>query len=333
MKISYKAVATFLIATPLFALALRQTNSPFNSFVNKLHDAGSVTVSAKSVSLGSSASAWNLVLSKPNMFKLDDATTTVVADGTTVTTYQKDKNQYYQVPETATSVKDALTKSQYSIWLAFFDANAFGTPIQSQSMGTQAIDGSNFDKVQVKAPAGNHTNATLYLDQSSSMPSKAQFLKGTDSSSAQITKFNKVTLGDKLTAADFSFTPPADAKKVDPADLTSAEWLTDLEKAKTLAAQTHRFVFVDFFATWCGPCKMLQSQVLDTDKFKALSKYFVFCRIDTDQQPTVAAHYNITALPTQDVLDSNGNVLDQTVGYANPDAFYQFISKWEKSAP
>lgn len=333
MKTSYKAVATLLVAAPLLALAIRQASNPATAFVTKLHDAGSVNVSATTVSLGSAASKWNIVLSKPNMFKLNDSAVTIVADGTTVTTYQKDKNEYYQVPETETSVKDALSKSQYSIWLAFFDANVFGNPIQAQTLGQQSIDGSNFDKVQVKAPAGAHTNATLYLDQSTSMPSKGQFINGSDNSSAQIAKFSNVTLGDKLTAADFAFTPPDGAKKVDAADLNSAKWFTDLEQAKTLAAQTHRFVFVDFFATWCGPCKMLQAQVLDTDKFKALSKYFVFCRIDTDQQPTLAAKYNITALPTQDILDSKGNVLDQTVGYGNADMFYQFISKWEKQAP
>ncbi len=332
MKKSYKAILVFSAAMPVLAIAYVQASNPIQDFIHNLNQAGSANVSATSVALGSSPHSYSIVLSKPNLFKLDDSAKLVVANGTTVTTYDKAKNEYYELPETATSMKDALSRSEYSIWLAFYDGQAFGNPVQSQSLGTASIDGSSFNKVRLVLPSGNHTNAVLYLDPSTAMPTKAQLQKGDQASTTEILKVNSVTTGAALPASQFTFTPPSGAKKVDEASLMKPKWFTDLSKAESLAKQTNRYVFVDFFATWCEPCKMLQHDVLDTKQFNKLSKYFVFCRIDTDQQPTLSAQYNITALPTQDILDASGSVLDQRVGYSNPDDFYAFISKWQKKS-
>ena len=99
-------------------------------------------------------------------------------------------------------------------------------------------------------------------------------------------------------------------------------------QAEQIAANTHRKIFVDFMASWCGPCHMLHDNVLVTDEFKKLSKYFVFVQIDVDQQPSVAAAYEVTAMPTQLVLDAQGTVLGRTVGYGGPEAFYSFINQY-----
>ncbi len=72
---------------------------------------------------------------------------------------------------------------------------------------------------------------------------------------------------------------------------------------------------------------MLHDTVFVTDDFKKLSKYFVFVQIDVDEQPSIAAEYEVTAMPTQLVLNASGGVLDTLVGYGGPDMFYSFINK------
>lgn len=69
-------------------------------------------------------------------------------------------------------------------------------------------------------------------------------------------------------------------------------------------------VLVDFFATWCGPCKML-SPILD--QVAAERSDIKVCKIDVDQQPELAARYNVMSIPTLLVV-RDGQVVNQALG-------------------
>ena len=55
-------------------------------------------------------------------------------------------------------------------------------------------------------------------------------------------------------------------------------------------------VLVDFFATWCGPCKMV-SPLLDQVSEEMKDKVKV-CKIDIDQNPNIASKYGVMSIPT-----------------------------------
>ena len=69
-------------------------------------------------------------------------------------------------------------------------------------------------------------------------------------------------------------------------------------------------VLVDFFATWCGPCRMvgpiLEEIAEEREDIKVV-------KIDVDQEPELAAKYGVASIPTLFVIE-NGEVKNQAMG-------------------
>ena len=71
-------------------------------------------------------------------------------------------------------------------------------------------------------------------------------------------------------------------------------------------------VVCDFWATWCGPCKML-SPVLD-ELAAAYSDRVRFCKVNVDDEPELSARFGIASIPTL-IFFKNGEAQKRAVGY------------------
>ncbi|WP_411161866.1 thioredoxin [Faecalitalea cylindroides] len=71
-------------------------------------------------------------------------------------------------------------------------------------------------------------------------------------------------------------------------------------------------VLVDFFATWCGPCKML-GPVLESVAEKMQGKVTIV-KVDVDQSPDLAAKFGIMSVPTM-IMFKEGQQVDAFAGY------------------
>ena len=81
-------------------------------------------------------------------------------------------------------------------------------------------------------------------------------------------------------------------------------------------------VVVDFFATWCGPCKML-APVLE-EVAQELPKV-TFAKVDVDQDPSLAGRYGIQSIPHL-ILFKDGQAVDQISGFVGKDVILEKLN-------
>lgn len=83
-------------------------------------------------------------------------------------------------------------------------------------------------------------------------------------------------------------------------------------------------VLTDFWATWCGPCRM-QSPVIDS--LSESMPNVKFTKLDVDANPETSEEFNIRAIPTM-IIKKDGNLMETIVGYHTKDQLANILAKY-----
>jgi thioredoxin 1 len=101
------------------------------------------------------------------------------------------------------------------------------------------------------------------------------------------------------------------------------------QEALLKSSEENKPIFIDVYATWCGPCKKLKKTTFKNEEVGTyFNKNYINIAIDgeTKEGLEIVRKYNIEGYPTLMIVDKNGKLLTQNMGFIKP----QIMINWGK---
>jgi thioredoxin 1 len=147
----------------------------------------------------------------------------------------------------------------------------------------------------------------------------------------KILKYSLLSVGIVAIVAAFAFTKDVPEHKTVTTEETGIRFIEqDWNKALEQAKADRKLVFLDIYATWCGPCKMLKKHTFSNEAAaKFFNENFINVSVDGEQGvgPELAQKYGIQGYPSLIVTDASGNVVLQTAGYVDATYLINFAKE------
>lgn len=108
------------------------------------------------------------------------------------------------------------------------------------------------------------------------------------------------------------------------------------QQAMELAEKENKLIFLDIYATWCGPCKKLKSTTFSNKEVGDFyNQSFINIALDGENGEGVelARKYGVRGYPTLLFIDASGKVVGQTSGYHSPSELIGIGKKFTKNKP
>jgi thioredoxin-related protein len=129
----------------------------------------------------------------------------------------------------------------------------------------------------------------------------------------------------------FAFVPTVNTSssvKVEHANREGIQFIeADWSKALAEAKKQNKLIFLDAYAAWCGPCKLLKKNTFpDKEAGEYFNSNFINVAIDMEKGdgPALSEKFSVNAYPTLIITDANGKIITVTQGYMKPKQLIDF---------
>lgn len=107
----------------------------------------------------------------------------------------------------------------------------------------------------------------------------------------------------------------------------------DMEEARLQAKKSEKYIFVDTYADWCRPCKMMDKKVFTDEKVVDYFKdHYVAVKMNGEKGngPDFMKKHGVRAYPTFIIMNTSGKVIHRFAGYQSAD---KLLSEVKKATP
>ena len=104
-------------------------------------------------------------------------------------------------------------------------------------------------------------------------------------------------------------------------------WFRDFSSAQSFAVEEGKLIIIDFWASWCRPCRDMDLQLWESEDFAAISRNVVLLKIDIDNNKNFAMNYGVKSIPKVVIVDPTGDVLVERTGFSGPKSYLDLFKK------